>query len=300
MDRAMDGYKISRNSSMNARQLIVWKPGAAMRGVIFSASVGLTLLLGLVHYLTGLAYDFHVFFSLPVLLAAWFLGLRPALAGALLSTTVWFLADRSLGGDQPDFLPLLFNTATRLAIFTGEAWLLAHMRRALDRESRMAREDALTSLPNRREFYEQGRRALAQASRQKTPFTAVFIDLDKFKQVNDELGHEAGDALLICVAEEIRKHSRAGDIPGRLGGDEFALLFPGMDAAASKTYVEELRQRLLGAMRIHGWPVTFSIGVASHPQAPDDLDRLLAQADELMYEVKENGRDRILQKELRG
>lgn len=284
---------------MNVRQLILWKPSAAMRGVIFAAGAGLILLLGFVHYLTGLAYDFHVFFSLPVLLAAWFLGLRPALAGALLSTAAWFLADRMLGGDQPDFLPLLFNTATRLAIFAGEAWILAQMRRVLDRKSRMAREDALTRLPNRREFYEQGRRALAQASRQKTPFTAVFIDLDKFKQVNDEFGHEAGDALLICVAEEIRKHSRAGDIPGRLGGDEFALLFPGMDATASKTYVEELRQRLLGAMRIHGWPVTFSIGVASYREAPDNLDRLLAEADKLMYEVKESGRDRILQKELR-
>lgn len=283
---------------MNVRQLILWKPSAAMRGMIFAASVGLILLLGFIHYLSGLAYDFHVFFSLPVLLAAWFLGLRPALGGALLSAAAWFLADRALGGDQHDVLPLIFNTLTRLAIFVGEAWLLVQMRRVLDRESRMAREDALTGLPNRREFYEQGRRALAQACRQQSPFTAVFIDLDKFKQVNDELGHETGDALLVCIAEGMRKHIRASDIAGRLGGDEFALLLPGMDATASKTYIEELRQRLLGAMRVHGWPVTFSIGVASCRQAPDDLDRLLAEADKLMYEVKENGRDRILQKEL--
>ncbi len=283
---------------MNVRQLVLWKPRAAMRGMIFAVSVGLILLLGFIHYQSGLAYDFHVFFSLPVLLAAWFLGLRPALGGALLSAAAWFLADRALGGGQQDILPLIFNTLTRLTIFVGEAWLLVQMRRVLDRESRMAREDALTGLPNRREFYEQGRRALAQAFRQQSPFTAVFIDLDKFKQVNDELGHETGDALLVCIAEGMRKHIRASDIAGRLGGDEFALLLPGMDATASKIYIEELRQRLLGAMRVHGWPVTFSIGVANCRQAPDDLDRLLTEADKLMYEVKENGRDRILQKEL--
>ncbi len=283
---------------MNVRRLILWKPRSVTRGVLFVVCCGLILLLGYFHYLSGLAYDFHVFFSLPVLFAAWFLGFRPALAVALLSPAVWLLADQSLGGGQTDSLPLLFNTATRVVIFLGEAWILAQMRRVLDLESRLARKDALTGLPNRRAFYEQGRRALAQAQRQETPFTAAFIDLDKFKLVNDKLGHDTGDALLVCVAKGIRRHIRAGDISGRLGGDEFALLLPGMDGAASKVYIEELRQRLLGAMREHSWPVTFSIGVASYQQAPDNIDGVIAEADNLMYEVKESGKNRILQRDM--
>ncbi|MBK8121750.1 MAG: GGDEF domain-containing protein [Sulfuritalea sp.] len=125
----------------------------------------------------------------------------------------------------------------------------------------------------------------------------MFIDLDRFKEVNDTLGHDTGDALLTAVARIVREQVRASDIPGRLGGDEFALLLPNMNAKAASGYVEKLRRRLLAAMRESGWPVTFSIGVASHNVAPQDFDLLIKQADTLMYEVKRGGRDRVLQQE---
>ncbi|MFZ4539679.1 GGDEF domain-containing protein, partial [Propionivibrio sp.] len=89
---------------------------------------------------------------------------------------------------------------------------------------------------------------------------------------------------------------RLSDIPVRLGGDEFALLLPGMDSVAAQVYVSDLQRQLMAAMGDHHWPVTFSIGVASYAQAPPDLDRLLANSDSLMYEVKRGGRSRILQK----
>ncbi|MEW5893893.1 MAG: DUF2062 domain-containing protein [Pseudomonadota bacterium] len=291
---------IGPNGRMNMRQSILWQPRAAQRHLILAGCLGLTAVLTYLHYRTGLAYEFHVFFILPVLLAAWYLGLRAALALALLSIGLWFIADRALGGDQADPLPLLFNTAMRLAIFVGGAWLLATMRRVLDREARLAREDALTGLTNRRAFYEEGRRHLALARRQGSPATAVFIDLDHFKEVNDELGHKAGDALLMRVGDTLRQHLRASDLAGRLGGDEFALLLPGMAGQAALAYVADLRQRLLDAMREAGWPVTFSIGIASCARAPATLEALLAEADKLMYEVKGGGRDRILQREVGG
>ncbi|MDP1611836.1 MAG: GGDEF domain-containing protein [Sulfuritalea sp.] len=280
---------------MKFRQSILWKPSGAIWGVTLLAGIVLTLLVGWVHYLTGNAYEFHVFFALPILVVAWFLGFRPALGVVVLAVGVWFAADWGLEEDQADPFPLLFNTAMRLAIFVTGAWTLAQMRHVLDREARLAREDTLTGLANRRAFHEQGRAALALASRQETPFTAVFIDLDKFKQVNDEQGHDTGDALLRRVAEAFRSHVRAGDIVGRLGGDEFALLLPGMGEQAALAYVNDLRQRLLDAMREHGWPVTFSVGIVSCHRAPDDLESLLNEADQLMYDAKEAGRDRILQ-----
>lgn len=282
---------------MNLKALLLLQPGFLLRSGILVLCVLITLLVGYLHALTGLAYEFHVFFILPVLVVSWFNGKRFGYGMAVLAAVEWFIADRSLASDQANVLPLIFNTAMRLTIFLYGAWLIAEMRRVLMRESRMAREDALTQLPNRREFHERGQQAFAQGQRQSAPFTAVFIDLDRFKEVNDTLGHDIGDALLVTVARIIREQVRASDIPGRLGGDEFALLLPNMNAEAAAVYVEKLRKRLLEGMTEKGWPVTFSIGVASYQVAPQDFDLLVKQADTLMYEVKHSGRNRVLQKE---
>ncbi len=99
------------------------------------------------------------------------------------------------------------------------------------------------------------------------------------------------------MARTIRAHVRASDIPGRLGGDEFALLLPNMNAHGASSYVEKLQKQLLSTMNDKGWPVTFSIGVASFQVAPSDFDTLIGQADSLMYEAKRTGRDRILQRQ---
>lgn len=282
---------------MNLKALLIWQPGFLFRSGILVSSMLITLLVGYLHKLTGLAYEFHVFFILPVLVVSWYNGKRFGYAVVVLATVVWFIADRSLAGDQPNILPLIFNTAMRLTIFLYGAWLIGEMRRVLLRESHMAREDALTKMPNRREFHDRGQQAFAQAQRQGAPFTAVFIDLDRFKEVNDSMGHGIGDTLLVTVARVIREQVRASDIYGRLGGDEFALLLPNMNAQAASSYVEGLRKRLLAAMKEKGWPVTFSIGVASYKVAPQDYDLLIKQADALMYEVKRGGRDRIQQQE---
>lgn len=282
---------------MNLKALLLLQPGFMIRSGILVSCMLITLLVGYLHTLSGLAYDFHVFFILPVLLVSWFNGSRFGYGVAALAAIEWFIADRSLLGDQANALPLIFNTTMRLAIFIYGAWLIGEMRRVLLRESRMAREDALTQLPNRREFHERGLQALAQAQRQGASFTAAFIDLDRFKEVNDTLGHDIGDALLTVVARIIREQVRISDIPGRLGGDEFVLLLPNMDAQAASGYVEKLRNRLLDAMREKGWLVTFSIGVASYKVAPQNFDLLIKQADTLMYEVKHSGRDRVLQQE---
>jgi diguanylate cyclase (GGDEF)-like protein len=278
---------------MVLRGMMLRAPGRIQQAAIIAAGVLSTLLVGYFHIRSGLAYEFHLLFILPVLMVAWFAGTLGGYGIALFSASLWYLADSALEGDQSDALPLLFNTGMRLVIFLAGVWLLTQLRAVLERESRLAREDALTGLPNRREFLEQGLRALAQARRYEAPFTAAFIDLDRFKEVNDEMGHEVGDAVLRAVADGLRAHLRASDIPGRLGGDEFALLLPDMDVAAASDYLDMLRQRLLKAMRRGGWPVTFSIGGAAYRKAPEDFDRMLTQADGLMYEVKAGGRDGI-------
>jgi len=278
---------------MRLKETLLWQPDRLFRAAILMAGTLLVTAIGYVHSLTGLSYEFHAFFIVPVLTIGWFLGPRFGYALAVLAAAQWFLADRMLAGEQAAMFPLLFNTIVRLAVFIGGAWLVGAIRRTLMRESRLAREDALTRLPNRREFHDRGRQVFAQAQRQGAPFTAVFIDLDRFKEINDTLGHEAGDKLLKSVADIMLKHVRVSDIPGRLGGDEFALLLPNMKADAAAGYVQNLRQRLLDAMHANGWPVTFSIGVASYRVTPQDFDALVKQADALMYEVKRGSRDRV-------
>jgi len=118
---------------MKLREILLWQPGVLAQAWIFLSTMTLVLGVGYLHKLTGLAYEFHVFFILPVLLAAWFVGARSGYALALLAGAVWFIADRMLEGEQADALSLLFNTGMRLAIFMFGAWLMAALRRILAR-----------------------------------------------------------------------------------------------------------------------------------------------------------------------
>lgn len=282
---------------MKLKEAIVWQPNGWQRALMMLGGALAITVIAYVHILTGLSYEFHAFFIAPVLTVSWFLGRPYGYVLASMAAFEWFIADLLLGGDIAMHTSLLVNSALRLIVLINGAWLIGEIRLILQRESQLAREDALTQLPNRREFHERGQQAFALAQRQESPFAAVFIDLDRFKEVNDTLGHEVGDRLLKSVATAMREHVRISDIPGRLGGDEFALLLPNMKTDAIRAYVEQLRARLCAAMQTNGWPVTFSIGVASYRVTPNDLDALLRQADDLMYEAKRSGRDRILLRE---
>jgi diguanylate cyclase (GGDEF)-like protein len=282
---------------MRLRDVIVWRPGPIARLGVIGISIALILVLAYLHTVLGLTYEFYVFFTPPVAIVAWFAGRVAGYGVANITTGLWLGGDYLLGFAQAGLWPMILNSAGRLVVFCVSIWVFVQLRTVLDRERRFARQDALTQLPNRREFYSRGRQALSQAQRDGAPITAVFIDLDKFKQVNDEEGHKAGDAVLVCVAEVLSDRLRSSDVAGRLGGDEFALLLPGMEGLTSAAYIEDLRRRLMSAMAAHKWLVTFSIGVASYWRAPVDVNAVVAEADTVMYEVKHAGRDRILQKE---
>ena len=153
----------------------------------------------------------------------------------------------------------------------------------------LAYYDALTGLANRRFFFEQGSKALSMARRHKVPAAVLYIDLDRFKQVNDTLGHESGDALLKQVADALRKSLRDTDVLARLGGDEFAVILTevrDIDSAA------RVSRRILDSMpgsavaEGHEVPVGASIGVAMFPEDGEDLEDLLKAADLSMYRAK--------------
>jgi len=160
----------------------------------------------------------------------------------------------------------------------------------------LAVTDPLTGGYNRRAFFDLGERELERFLRFSHPLTAVMIDLDNFKLVNDTHGHVAGDQILRSLAERCRNTIRETDIFGRYGGDEFALLLPDTDIPAAQV----IAQRIRDAVTRQPWQVddsqvqvSISLGLAPAHKLHRSLEELLADADQALYKAKSNGRDRI-------
>jgi len=152
--------------------------------------------------------------------------------------------------------------------------------------------DALTALPNRSLLLAKAEQALAAAARTGAPAAVVFIDLDRFKQINDSLGHAAGDELLCHVARQITRDKRAVDIAGRLSGDEFVLVLPDCDAEASANVVERLQARIAEPHEVAGQHLSAaaSCGIALFPSDGVEIETLLMRADLAMDQAKTSSR----------
>ncbi len=169
-------------------------------------------------------------------------------------------------------------------------------RDAQARIERLAYHDELTGLPNRARFREYLQEAMLRAARTARAFAVLFIDLDGFKEINDSLGHDAGDALLVAIGERLRASLRDEDVLSRFGGDEFLILVEDIggraDAAviADKLLAGMNRPIVVGGIETR---VSGSIGVAVHPGDGDDPRVLLKNADAAMYAAKSRGRGRF-------
>ncbi len=156
---------------------------------------------------------------------------------------------------------------------------------------RLATTDDLTGLNNRRHFVERARDAIAVARRYGQWCSLAIIDIDRFKQVNDERGHQAGDRALVTLAAVLKANLRASDVAGRFGGDEFVALMPLTDPEAARAAAERMRRAVHEDAAATG--LTVSIGVASTRGERASLEELMARADQALYEAKRHGRDRV-------
>src|SRR3954454_19133626 len=153
----------------------------------------------------------------------------------------------------------------------------------------MATSDPLTGLANHRTFHERLKTEVARALRHRRPLALVLLDLDQFKEINDNGGHGSGDKVLSAVAAELTQSARAEDVLARIGGDEFALLLPETSSIDALAFVERVRGRI-AAHPIQGYRVTLSAGISdiSHAMSAEQLFRF---ADGALYWSKAKGRD---------
>ena len=160
---------------------------------------------------------------------------------------------------------------------------------------RIAHYDALTGIPNRALLVDRMRQAIAQTLREKNMLAVCYLDLDGFKSINDTLGHEAGDQVLIDTATRIGHAIRGGDTVARLGGDEFVVLLPGLNHVDECVpTLERLLVEIATPIVINGKPrgISASIGVCVLTHDNETPDALLNRADQAMYKAKQSGKNR--------
>lgn len=160
---------------------------------------------------------------------------------------------------------------------------------------RIAHYDALTSIPNRLLLADRMRQAIAQTQRTNKLMAVCYLDLDSFKPINDNFGHEAGDRLLVEMSERLQSCLRGGDTVARLGGDEFVLLLLGLERVEEcETALPRILEVLSRPIRLndHEVSISASIGVSLYPVHDTDPDTLLRDADQAMYRAKQEGKNR--------
>lgn len=229
---------------------------------------------------------------------------RSLLLGCLLTSAAFTLARGMLGAftDQyPSFrtphpVNLAAAVATNVSLVLGTVALLVDWRAEAEQKLRtLAMTDGLTGLLNQRSFAQQGASLLAHAARHQLPVTALMLDVDHFKQINDTRGHEAGDRALQLFARLLGDTCRSGDLTGRLGGEEFGVLLLHNSAPAGMAFDRRLRRRLHAASVAElGFALDYSAGLATPAPGETDLAALMARADRALYEAKTAGRGRLM------
>ena len=261
--------------------------------LIAIGTLGIVAAIGYIDRLTGTEISFSIFYLLPVAFAFWQGGLWPGVATATVGAAAWLIADLSAGHQYTHPVIPYWNSLMRGLIFFAVGMLLVRLKRALERETHLATRDALTGIGNWRHFEAVAGRELVRARRSGTPLSVAYIDLDNFKSVNDKLGHQSGDALLVSVALVLQESVRTIDCVARLGGDEFVVLMPETEREGARVVVDRIRRMVEETLKEGHWPATLSVGQVTFMSVPASIDEMIKTADDLMYSVKKGGKNTV-------
>lgn len=234
-----------------------------------------------------------VLYLAPVVILVWTSGRYIGLAGAATVALLRVLIDIAYPHQLSNWTVPYWNFVISLPMYVLVADLLQRLRVLVEREREMAMTDPLTLLGNRRFFLDIARVELNRTKRYSRPLALGYVDVDFFKEVNDRLGHGAGDDLLRLIASELIVVMRTSDVVARIGGDEFAVLLPETPPEGAAIAFRKMSEHLTNAVQVANYPVTFSVGVVTYESGPGTLDELMEEADQMMYSVKHGGKGAV-------
>lgn len=262
--------------------------------ILFTISLLSLILIGYVNIRTGAHISMLLLYAVPVLLSSRYCGRVEGIVVALGATGSWLAANYLSRFPAESSAILSWNALTRFGILVLIAYsvsLQTRLRSSLKREQMMANTDRLTGLLSTGAFRERVEEEMNRARRYNHPLSLAFIDLDDFKEVNDNQGHVRGDKLIQNAGATIVGSIRNTDIAGRIGGDEFAVLLPETGEEQARVAIGKLIDALDIMTSQSGWQVTASIGVVTCTEIDETYDALLEKAGTLRRRAKVKGKN---------
>ena len=265
----------------------------ASKTSIIILAIFFAFIVGLTDYYTGREISFSIFYLLPILLVTWYANRILGIYFSMLSSLEWLGADQLTNPNYSHFTIPFWNMSVRLSFFLIIVFIVSRLKLALEREKKISRTDPLTGVSNARNLYEYAEKEIERARRYGHLLTAVYLDLDNFKYINDHFGHLIDDQVLKTVASALAENIRTIDVAARLGGDEFVILLPEISNENAHKVFNRIQNILLELMTKNNWQVTFSIGMVTFTEPPASVHTLIREADDLMYVAKRNGKNKI-------
>jgi len=244
--------------------------------------------------MAGLYYSLGVLYCLPIIQTAHVSSVRalrrtdsrlPDAIGVICAIA-WSAVEAIVIWPFFPYGALAMNIFTRAITFT----VLGRVMVKLFREKEYSRRDALTGLANRTELTERFEIERMRSERTGEPYSILFIDIDRFKILNDTLGHNTGDEALIALAGILNENSRKVDTVSRIGGDEFVVLFTSTDEKTCLGLIARIMEASDRRFRDHGWQISISIGSVTETGTERSIEEILSEADNRMYSVKRGKR----------
>lgn len=249
--------------------------------------------LAIVQFGVGVNINIAPFYIFPLLFSSWYGSKKGGVFLAVFSVILLTIVEVIVSENSIDTFELILFATPYLIAYPLSVVLITNFRTVHQVEIVAADTDKLTGAHSVRSFYAELAGEILRSKRYGHVFSLAYIDIDNFKKINDSRGHSEGDKLLKEVANCLRESLRATDIIARLGGDEYACLFPVTNQEEVKAAFDKASGLLKEKMKKHEWKVSFSVGVISFENTPNDIKKTIEIADRLMYSVKNNNKGNI-------
>ncbi|WP_019612789.1 GGDEF domain-containing protein [Psychromonas ossibalaenae] len=260
---------------------------------IWQLSCFMILVLAIVQFGVGVSINIAPIYIFPLLFNSWYGNKKGGIFLAVFSAILLSIVEVVLSKNSLSISELIFFTTPYLIAYPLLVVLVTNFRTVHQVEITAADTDNLTGVHSVRSFYCELANEILRSKRYSHVFSLAYIDIDNFKKINDSLGHSEGDKLLIEVADCLRESLRATDVVARLGGDEYVCLLPETRQEEAKAAFVKVSDLLKEKMKKYQWAVSFSVGVVSFENVPDDIKEAIKIADKLMYSVKNNKKGNI-------